>query len=157
MSEGYNGLPSYYLQSSDPITPNLLLSLKGMDPVVAEDFVKIDAFAAGPFGSAVRINGSVISNPNFINSATVTFSTVGSNVSATAVASGGVSSFIGRTGVVVAVGTDYAAFYAPISGGSSAWASLTGDLTETQVIPWDGPTPGTKDTGISRLGPAFLA
>ena len=89
MSEGYTGLPAYYAESSDPITPNLLLSLKGMDPIVAENFVLVDAFAAGPFGSAVKINGSVISNPNFVNSATVTFSVVGSNVSATASSSGG--------------------------------------------------------------------
>src|ERR1700675_3638467 len=30
-------------------------------------------------------------------------------------------------------------------------------MTETQVAPWDGPTPGTKDTGISRIGVASLA
>jgi len=38
-----------------------------------------------------------------------------------------------------------------------AWKNLTGDLTETQVIPWDGGTPGTPDTGISRTGVASLA
>jgi hypothetical protein len=108
-------------------TLNLGLATWGMDEVLAQNMILIDAFAAGPFGSAVRINGAVISNPNFVNSATVTFSVVGSNVSATAAA------------------------------GSSAWANLTGDLTETQVIPWDGPTPGTPDSGISRLGPASLA
>jgi hypothetical protein len=43
------------------------------------------------------------------------------------------------------------------SSGSSAWAALTGDLTETQVIPWDGPTVGTKDSGISRLAAGSLA
>jgi hypothetical protein len=47
--------------------------------------------------------------------------------------------------------------WATVSSGSSAWAALTGDLTETQVIPWDGGIPGTKDTGISRLGAASLA
>jgi hypothetical protein len=35
MSEGYAGLPAYYLLSADPITPNLGLSLKGMDPIIA--------------------------------------------------------------------------------------------------------------------------
>jgi hypothetical protein len=44
-----------------------------------------------------------------------------------------------------------------VSIGNGSWAALTGDLTETQVIPWDGPTVGTKDTGISRLGAASLA
>jgi hypothetical protein len=34
---------------------------------------------------------------------------------------------------------------------SSLWSSLTGDLTETQVIPWDGATQGTPDTGLSRI------
>ncbi len=42
-------------------------------------------------------------------------------------------------------------------GGSGAWASLTGDMTETQVAPWDGPTVGVADTGISRDGVASLA
>jgi hypothetical protein len=37
------------------------------------------------------------------------------------------------------------------------WASLTGDLTETQVIPWDGGTPGTPTTGISRTADGTLA
>ncbi len=36
------------------------------------------------------------------------------------------------------------------------WSTLLGDLAETQVIPFDGGTPGTADTGISRLGPASL-
>ena len=30
------------------------------------------------------------------------------------------------------------------------WSALLGNLTETQVIMWDGPTPGTADTWISR-------
>ena len=42
-------------------------------------------------------------------------------------------------------------------GGSGAWASLTGNMTETQVAPWDGPTVGVVDTGISRDGVASLA
>lgn len=41
--------------------------------------------------------------------------------------------------------------------GGGTWASLTGDLTISQVLPWDGPTPGTPDTGISRIGAATLA
>jgi len=36
------------------------------------------------------------------------------------------------------------------------WSALLGNLTETQVIMWDGPTPGTKDTGISRLDVATI-
>ena len=41
--------------------------------------------------------------------------------------------------------------------GFAPWASLAGDLTETQVIPWDGPVVGTPDTGISRISPDTLA
>ena len=39
----------------------------------------------------------------------------------------------------------------------AAWSNLTGDLTETQVIPFDGGTPGTPDSGISRIAAATLA
>lgn len=40
---------------------------------------------------------------------------------------------------------------------SAPWARLTGDLTETQVIAFDGGTVGTPDTGISRLAGGSLA
>ena len=69
-------------------TPNLGLSLIGMDEVTAEDFVILDAFAGGVSGS-IEINGSVVENPNFVDSATVTFSVLGSNISLTAVGGGG--------------------------------------------------------------------
>jgi hypothetical protein len=82
MSEIYPGGDAQY-------SNNLGLALWGADEVVVENFLLIDA-AIGS-GSSVRINGSVISNPNFINSATVTFSVVGSNVSATAASPGGVT------------------------------------------------------------------
>ncbi len=66
MAQGYDGLPNYYGQSSDPITPNLGLSLKGMDPIVAENFVLVDA-AVGGGGSTVKINSVTVNNPNFNN------------------------------------------------------------------------------------------
>jgi hypothetical protein len=38
-----------------------------------------------------------------------------------------------------------------------AWSRLSGDLTETQLIAFDGPVLGTPDTGISRLtSPALI-
>lgn len=88
MPQGYDGLPNFYTQSSNPITPNLGLSLKGMDPIVAEDFYLIDT-AFGTVSGSVRVNGSVVTNPNFIDSGTVTFSVVGSNISLTAAGGGG--------------------------------------------------------------------
>jgi hypothetical protein len=76
----------------------------------------------------LKVNGAAVPTPpNFINTPSVTF---------TADVHGNVSA---------------------ISVSSSVWASLTGDLTETQVIPWDGPTIGTKDTGVSRIGVASIA
>jgi hypothetical protein len=49
MTIGYEGLPASYIGKGSPLTPNLGLSLFGMDPVAAENFVLIDTFAAGPF------------------------------------------------------------------------------------------------------------
>lgn len=90
MPQGYNGLPPFYVQSSDPITPNLGLSLKGMDPIVAEDFYLVDT-AFGSVGGSIDVNGVAVPAPaNFINSASVTFSVVGSNISLTAAGAGAV-------------------------------------------------------------------
>jgi hypothetical protein len=74
----------------------------------------------GALKTSIDVNGVPVTSPNFINSGTATFSVVGSDVSVTVIA------------------------------GAAKWADLLGDLTETQVIPWDGPTPGTKDTVIWR-------
>jgi hypothetical protein len=43
------------------------------------------------------------------------------------------------------------------SGIAGAWSSLTGDLTEIQVIPWNGPTIGIPDTFISRSAAGVIA
>lgn len=45
------------------ITPNLGMSLVGMDEAIAENLVLIDTFA--PTASNIQINGSVVGNPNF--------------------------------------------------------------------------------------------
>jgi hypothetical protein len=136
MSEGYSGLPPYYTASADPITVNLGLSLKGCDPIVAENFYLIDT-AFGQGGTTVQVNGAIVNDPNFNNTipaapigySNVTWQVSGSNVSA----------------------------YIATSGQTETWAGLTGDLTIAQVIPFDGPTVGTPDTGISRLGVNSLA
>lgn len=91
MAQGYDGLPSYYVQDSNPITPNLGLSLKGMDPILAENMVLIDtAVGGGGGGTSVFVNSVSVSNPNFNNvtpAAPLGFTNVlwqksGSNVSA---------------------------------------------------------------------------
>jgi hypothetical protein len=64
MSEGYDGLPAYYIQSSDPLTPNVGFSLKGMDPIIAENFVLADT-AIGV--TSIKVNNVTVTNPNFNN------------------------------------------------------------------------------------------
>ena len=48
-------------------TPFLNLSLIGMDEVVAQDFIDIDAWAETAGGSSVEINGATVNDPNFNN------------------------------------------------------------------------------------------
>ena len=43
-----------------------------------------------------------------------------------------------------------------IQATSAPWSGLTGDLTTTQVIPFDGGTVGTPDTGLSRIAAGSL-
>ncbi len=65
------------------LSPNLGLGLWGTDEVTTDNFLLIDA-AFGSVGGGIKINGSVVTNPNFVNSASVTFGVVGSNISLTA-------------------------------------------------------------------------
>jgi hypothetical protein len=75
---------------------NLGLSLWGADEVVVENFLLIDA-AFGSVSGSVKVNGVTVPSPNFINSASVTFGVVGSNISLTATGGGGGSSvYLGR-------------------------------------------------------------
>jgi hypothetical protein len=79
-----------------PVTPNLHLELFAplgvgwredatAGALLDYDMMLIDAaVSSGGGGSAVSVNGALISSPNFVNSASVTFSVVGSNVSASA-------------------------------------------------------------------------
>jgi len=86
-AEGYLGLPAYYTQSSDPLTPNIGFSLWGMDPIIAENFVLADSAIES---AGIRINGATVSNPNFNNitpsappgSTNVIWQVNGNNVSA---------------------------------------------------------------------------
>ena len=48
------------------ITPNLGLSLYGMDEVLAQNFILLDD-EVGSGGTSVLVNGSAITNPNFNN------------------------------------------------------------------------------------------
>lgn len=102
MSSGYNGLPAYYVESSDPVTPNVGFSLKGMDPIIAENFVLADN-AIGSGGSKVKVNGSAVSNPNF-NGTTPSAPAGNTNVTWQSDVSGNVSAYITTPGNVSTAG-----------------------------------------------------
>ena len=138
MPQGYEGLPDYYLKSSNPITPNLGLSLKGMDAIVAEDFVLIDT-AIGGGGTAIQVNGAVIPAANFIDSATVTFTVLGSNVSAHAAAGVDVNG-----APIAAPNFNNLAPAAPPGGTNVLWQVLGGSISAYVVIPAAGVFPVTK-------------
>src|SRR5271166_1318767 len=71
---------------------------------------------------------------------------------------GGSAATITAAGTInIPTGQNFEINGVPIGGSSSgAWATLTGDLTSTQAIPFDGPSVGTPDTGLSRLGPGIV-
>jgi len=130
-----------YPGGDDPVTVNLGLSLWGMDFVIAENFITLDA-AVGGGSSSVKVNGSVITNPNFgslpaapVGDTNVIFQVDSSgNVSAYVPipASAGVVSFNGRTGIVTSVIGDYAAFYDALgAAAAAAAASLPRSLMTT--------------------------
>jgi hypothetical protein len=76
-----------YPGGDDPVTPNLKLALKNMSLTTGNNFEILDA----AFGTGIQVNGSVVNSPNFVNSASATFSVVGSNVSITAAGGAGIS------------------------------------------------------------------
>src|ERR1700680_3133870 len=78
------------------ITPNLGLGLWGTDEVMSDNIILIDT-AFGSVGGSIKINGSVVNSPNFVNSASATFSVIGSNISITAA---GASTWAGLTGTL---------------------------------------------------------
>ena len=111
-------------------TPNLGLSLTGMDEALAENFIILDSVTGGGGGTAVKVNGFTITNPNF-NDTTPAAPLGFTNILWQKDGSGNVSAYVS-------------------SSGSSAWSALTGTLSNGQVIPY-------ADAGISRLGAASLA
>jgi len=171
-SQGYNGLPNYYVQSSDPVTPNVGFSLKGMDPIVAENFVLADT-AIGSGGTSVKVNGSTISNPNFNNTTpaapggatNVTWQVSGSSVSAY-VAAGGVTSWSGdgslftnsgSTGAVTATlgnQTANAILAGPTSGGSATptfRALVIADIPTISAAKGGTGIDSSSSTGIAQV------
>lgn len=118
---------------------NLGLALWGADEVVIENFLLIDA-AFGSVGGSVNVNGVAVPAPaNFINSATVTFSVVGSNISLTASGSSG---------------TFPVTFPAVAHEWLNSYSSVTGLFTATQPSAADLSN-GTDGTGAVVLASAI--
>lgn len=128
------GVP-YYPQST--ITPNLGLELKGMDEVIADDFIILDAFAGT--AQSIQINSSVIPQTNFIDSNTVTFTVAGNNVSAHAAAGVDVNG-----APIAAPNFNNLAPAAPPGGTNVLWQVLGGSISAYVVIPAAGVFPVTK-------------
>ena len=128
------GVP-YYPQST--ITPNLGLELKGMDEVIADDFIILDAFAGT--AQSIQINGSVIPLTNFIDSNTVTFTVAGNNVSAHAAAVVDVNG-----APIAAPNFNNLAPAAPPGGTNVLWQVLGGSISAYVVIPAAGVFPVTE-------------
>src|ERR1035437_1942438 len=127
------GVP-YYPQST--ITPNLGLELKGMDEVIADDFIILDAFAGT--AQSIQINGSVIPLTNFIDSNTVTFTVAGNNVSAHAAA------VVDVNGAPIAAPNFNNLLPAAPPGGTNVlWQVLGGSVSAYVVIPATGTFPVT--------------
>jgi hypothetical protein len=107
-----------------------------MSSTIAMNFWLLDrAFGNG---SSIDVNGELVENPN-LNSATPVAPAGYANVIFQVDSNGNITA------------------YSPAAAFTETWAGLTGDLTEHQVIPFDGPTVGTPDSGISRIGIDSLA
>jgi hypothetical protein len=132
------GVP-YYPQGT--ITPNLGLSLNGMDEVLADDMIIIDAFAGT--AQSIQVNGAVIPQTNFIDSATVTFTVAGNNVSANAVGGGGGGSVDVNGVPIAAPNFNNLAPAAPLGGTNVLWQVLGGSVSAYVVIPAAGTFPVT--------------
>ena len=153
-SQGYNSLPSYYVKSSDPVTPNYGFSLKGMDPILAENWVLADA-AIGSGGSTVEINGVTVSDPNFNN--TTPAAPMGDvNVTWQVDVSGNVSAYVslsGGTVTSVAMTGDGTIFNATVTGSpiTTSGTLIPVLLTQTANMFLAGPATG------SAASPTFRA
>lgn len=114
------------------VTPNLGLSLVGMDVEVAENFVILDAAVGGGGGggSTVRVNGTPITNPNF-NGTTPAAPAGGTNVIWQFDLSGNVSAYvIGIGGTPGGLNTELQFNDNGVFGGTSG---LDWDVVSTSV------------------------
>jgi hypothetical protein len=135
----------YYPQNI--ITPNLGLALNGMDEVLAEDMILIDnAFGSG---SAVRVNGAVVSNPNF-NGTTPAAPVGDTNVTFQTDINGNTSAFVPSSVAPILPVTKAAI----ASNWLNSYNAATGLFTATQPAASDLSN-GTTGTGAVVLASAI--
>ena len=110
-------------------------------------------------GAAALAQSNAESYANSVNTSGTAAGLSGTpSISITNLTVSGTTSFAAGSIAAAAIGTGYP--YSDLTGaplGVNTWAALSGDLTETQVIPFDGGTVGTPDTGISRISPGEVA
>src|ERR1035437_417765 len=127
----------YYPQKV--ITPNLGLALYSVDEIIADNFIILDAFAGT--AQSIQVNGTVIPQTNFIDSPTVTFTVVGSNVQANAAA----LFVLDVNGAPVAnPNFNGAVPAAPLGATNVIWQVLGSSVSAYVVIPAAGVFPVTK-------------
>ena len=122
-------------------------------------------FASPAAAGSVSINGVSVASPNFVNSASVTFTVFGSTISLTAAGGGAVTSVFGRTGAVAATSGDYgvaqitgaAPTASPTFTGTAtiAGAHITGTLADgTNAVGTSGQVLTSTVTGILWATPS---
>jgi hypothetical protein len=127
---------SYYPQGV--ITPNLGLALYCFDEVLANNFILLDAFAGT--AQSIQINGSVIPQTNFVDSATVAFTVAGNNVTANAVAG---SSVDVNGAPIAAPNFNNTVPAAPGGATNVLWQVSGGSVSAYVIIPAAGTFPVT--------------
>jgi hypothetical protein len=110
-------------------------------------------------GAAALAQSNAESYANSVNTSGTAAGLSGTpSISITNLTVSGTISFAAGSIAAAAIGTGYP--YSDLTGaplGVNTWAALTGDLRETQVIPFDGGIVGTPDTGISRINTGEVA
>lgn len=140
MTQGYDGpLPGYYVQSSNPQTPNLGLTLIGVDPIVAYNFVLIDMFAGAASG-VTSLNG-LAGAVTLAAGSNITITPAGNTLTIASTATGAVTS-VGLTMPAI-----FSVAGSPVTSSGTLAVTLA---TETANRIWAGPTSGGAATPTFR-------
>jgi hypothetical protein len=143
--QGYSGpLPAYYVQSSTPQTPNLGLTLTGVDPIVAYNFVLIDNFASG--GSGVTSLNTLTGALTLAAGSNITITPSGHTLTIASTAAGAVTS-VGLATGAGAADVLYTISGSPITTSGTITETLN---TQTANLIFAGPTTGSAASPTFR-------